>query len=40
MNYEQKYIKYKKKYLELNNIKSKDFIQPKIITGGNITWAT
>jgi hypothetical protein len=40
MDYKHKYIKYKKKYLELNNIKSKYLMQQKIITGGNISWAT
>lgn len=40
MNYKQKYIKYKIKYLKLNNINSKDSIQTKIMTGGNISWAT
>jgi hypothetical protein len=40
MDYKQKYIKYKKKYFELNKTKSTDLARPKIITGGNISWAT
>jgi hypothetical protein len=40
MDYQYKYIKYKKKYLKLNNIKSKYLMRQKNITGGNITWAT
>lgn len=34
MNYKNKYLKYKTHYLELKNMKS------KIMSGGNITWAT
>ena len=40
MDYKQKYLKYKMKYLELNNEKAKKSIYPKIMKGGNITWAT
>lgn len=40
MDYKQKYLKYKMKYLELNNKKAKKSTYSKIMTGGAITWAT
>lgn len=40
MDYNHKYIKYKKKYIELKNQKLKYLMRQKNITGGNISWAT
>ena len=40
MDYNYKYIKYKKKYIELKNQKLKYLMRQKNITGGNISWAT